>query len=80
MYACVMDPKRPVLPAPELLRAALRAGITVGWAPATGEAYAEVTDSGDPGQRAIFAALMANAYAPDIMYGCYYAGDYTRLQ
>ena len=77
MYACAM--KRPVLPAPELLRAALRAGITVGWA-GTGEAYAEVTDAGDPGQRAIFEALMANAYAPDIMYGYYYAGDYTRLQ
>lgn len=77
MYACAMKP--PAMPAPELLRAALRAGITVGWA-GTGEAYAEVTDSGDPGQRAIFAALMANAYAPDIMYGYYYAGDYSRMQ
>jgi NTP pyrophosphatase (non-canonical NTP hydrolase) len=46
----------------------------------SGEAYAQVADAEDPRQRAIFEALMSNAYAPDIMYGCYYAGDYTRLQ
>ena len=51
-----------------------------GWAPGSGEAYAQVADAEDPRQRAIFEALMSNAYAPDIMYGCYYAGDYTRLQ
>jgi hypothetical protein len=78
MYACAMKP--PAMPAPELLRAALRAGITVGWAPGSGEAYAQVADAEDPRQRAIFEALMSNAYAPDIMYGYYYAGDYSRMQ
>lgn len=79
MYACGMDPKRPVLPAPELLRAAMRAGVAVGWS-GSGEAFAQITDAEDPRQRAIFEALMSNAYAPDIMYGSYYAGDYTRMQ
>lgn len=77
MYAGAMKP--PDILAPELLRAALRAGIEVGWA-GTGEAYAQVTNADDPRQRVVFEALMQNRYAPDIMYGLYYAGDYTRLQ
>ena len=30
--------------------------------------------------RAAFEALMSSAYAPDILHGLYYAGDYSRLQ
>jgi len=77
MYAGAMKP--PDILAPELLRTALRVGIAIGWS-RTGEAFAEVTDADDPQQIAVFAALMSNRYAPDIMYGLYYAGDYTRLQ
>jgi len=72
--------KLPVLPAPELLRAAMRAGVEVGWEKATGACYAQITDRRSSRQRAAFEALMGSPYAPDVLYGMYYAGDFTRLQ
>jgi hypothetical protein len=78
MYAEAM--KAPVLPAPDLLRTAMRAGVEVGWEAHTGACYAQITDERSTRQRAAFEALMSNVYAPDIMYGSYYAGDYSRLQ
>jgi len=78
MYACAV--KVPVLPAPELLRAAMRAGVEVGWEEATGACYAQITDGRSSRQRAAFEALMSSPYAPDVLYGMYYAGDFTRLQ
>jgi hypothetical protein len=67
-------------PAPELLRAAMRVGVEVSWERETGECYARVTDNRSRRQRAAFEALMANMYAPYVLYGEYYAGDYTGLQ
>jgi len=71
--------KTPVLPAPELLRAAMRAGVDIGWE-ATGAAYAQITDKRSSRQREAFEALMSSAYAPDILHGLYYDGDYSRVQ
>lgn len=78
MYACAMA-HDPTL-APDLLRTAMRAGVEVGWEAHTGACYAQITDERSTRQRAAFEALMSNVYAPDIMYGSYYAGDYLRLQ
>lgn len=78
MYACAMA-HDPTL-APDLLRTAMRAGVEVGWEAHTGACYAQITDERSTRQRAAFKALMSNVYAPDIMYGSYYAGDYSRLQ
>ena len=66
--------------APDLLRAAVRAGVEVSWEAATGAPYAQITDERSGRQRAAFEALMSSAYAPDVLYGLYYAGDYSRLQ
>ena len=71
--------KAPVLPAPELLRAAMRAGVDVGWE-VGGGAYAQITDKRSSRQREAFEALMSSAYAPDILHGLYYDGDYSRVQ
>lgn len=65
--------------APDLLRAALRAGIEIGWE-ADGMVYAQVTDQTDETQCEVFNELMHSDYAPDVLQGLYYAGDYTRLQ
>lgn len=66
--------------APDLLRAAVRAGVEVGWDMDTGAAYAQITDKRSGEQREAFEALMASEYAPAVLIGAYYAGDYTRLQ
>lgn len=66
--------------APDLLRAAMRAGVEVGWEAATGAPYAQITDERSSRQRAAFEALMGSAYAPDVLHGLYYAGDFSRLQ
>tara|TARA_R110000868_G_scaffold19297_2_gene83117 strand:+ start:18828 stop:19064 length:237 start_codon:yes stop_codon:yes gene_type:complete len=77
LYTAGMKPSAVL--APELLRAAMRAGVDVGW-DVTGGAYAQITDKRSSRQRAAFEALMCSAYAPDILHGLYYAGDYSRLQ
>ena len=77
LYTVGMKPSAVL--APELLRAAMRAGVDVGW-DVTGGAYAQITDKRSSRQRAAFEALMSSAYAPDILHGLYYAGDYSRLQ
>jgi hypothetical protein len=73
------DMKPSAVLAPELLRAAMRAGVDVGWE-VTGAAYAQITDKRSSRQRAAFEALMSSAYAPDILHGLYYDGDYSRVQ
>ena len=45
-----------------------------------GGAYAQITDKRSSRQRAAFEALMNSTYAPDILHGLYYDGDYSRVQ
>lgn len=77
LYTACMKPSAVL--APELLRAAMRAGVDVGW-DVTGGAYAQITDKRSSRQRAAFEALMNSTYAPDILHGLYYDGDYSRVQ
>ena len=77
LYTAGMKPSAVL--APELLRAAMRAGVDVGW-DVTGGAYAQITDKRSSRQRAAFEALMNSTYAPDILHGLYYDGDYSRVQ
>lgn len=65
--------------APDLLRRALHTGIVVGWEP-TGAVFAQITNRRSWTQRAAFDALTANRWAPDVLTGDYYAGDFRRMQ
>ena len=67
------------MPAPELLRAAIDAGVTVGWEP-DGAVWAQVADRRNRRQVAAFERLTANVYAPAVLQGYYYAGDFGRKQ
>lgn len=65
--------------APDLLRVAVRVGVIIGWEP-TGAVFAQITDRRSWRQRAAFDALTANRWAPDVLLGDYYAGDFRRMQ
>ena len=65
--------------APDLLRAAVRTGVAIGWEP-SGMVFVQITDRRNRAQRAAFNAMRDNQHTPAVLCGMYYAGDFGRLQ
>jgi len=65
--------------APELLAAAVRAGLAVSFSP-HGMTFVQVTNRRSSRQRRALDALRENPFVIALMQGIYYPGDYMRVQ